>query len=263
MKLLLKIAFDGERFSGYQAQPDARTVQGTLTEAFETVFGEMVNVTGCSRTDAGVHAEGFVVCVEPVKTRGEWLKIPPSKIHRACRRALPDDISVLGAFITEDDSFHPRYSVLKKEYIYRIDDSYAPTPFTRGRALRLGRPLDGGAIERMARAAERFRGEHDFSSFMAAHSKITDPVRHVFDTGVSRDGDGLVTFSVSADGFLYNMVRIMTGTLLDAADGKIAPEDIEGIIAARDRSRAGATVPACGLYLKEVTYPFKTEWVAD
>ena len=129
MKLLLKIAFDGRNFHGFQAQPGKRTVQGLLTETLSSLFGERMNVTGCSRTDAGVHAECFVVAVEPAQTRRDWLKIPAEKFHRAANNVLPGDISVRGAFIISDDSFHPRYSVVKKEYVYRIDDSATPSPF--------------------------------------------------------------------------------------------------------------------------------------
>ena len=264
MKLLLKIAFDGSAYHGFQAQRSDVTVQGVLTERMSALFGEKMNVTGCSRTDAGVHALGFVVSVEPADPeRRDWFRIPVNKFHRAANNILPGDISVLGAFITEDDGFHPRYSVVKKEYVYRIHDSVTPSPFLRGRALEYGRALSDAEIEKMNDAARRFVGKRDFTSFMAAGSRITDATREVFSARVSRAGAGLVEFSVCADGFLYNMVRIMAGTLIGVAEGKISPDDAEGIVAARDRSAAGETLPPDGLYLKEVTYGETPEWRAD
>ena len=263
MKLLLKIAFDGAGFHGFQAQPSLRTVQGTLTEAMSSLFGEKMNVTGCSRTDAGVHAEGFVAALGPADGREDWLKIPVSKFHRAANNILPCDISVLGAFIVNEGDFHPRYSVVSKEYVYRISDSLTPSPFDAGRVFGYGKELTDGALAAMDEAASRFAGKHDFSAFMASGSKITDGVRTVFAANVRRADNGLVEFSVSADGFLYNMVRIMAGTLIDAAEGRIVPDDIDGIISSRDRSRAGATLPPDGLYLRRVTYPFEITWQAD
>ncbi len=262
MKLLLKIAFDGRNFHGFQAQPGKRTVQGLLTETLSSLFGERMNVTGCSRTDAGVHAERFVVALEPAQTRRDWLKIPAEKFHRAANNVLPGDISVRGAFIISDDSFHPRYSVVKKEYVYRIDDSATPSPFLYGRVFRAAHPINGAALAWMSDAAARFVGLHDFTSFMASGSKITDARRKVYSASVERRG-GLIEFHVSANGFLYNMVRIMAGTLLDAAEGRTEPADVGMIIASRDRSRAGATLPPDGLYLFDVTYPFALDWLAE
>lgn len=262
MKLLLKTAFDGKDFHGSQAQPGLRTVQGVLTETFSSLLGSPVNVTGCSRTDAGVHAEEYVVSVEPRDSSGDWLKIPPEKFYLAANNVLPGDISVSGAFIVDDDSFHPRYSVVGKEYVYRIYDSPVPSPFLKGRAYGYGRRISEKSVSDMDEAAKQFAGKHDFTSFMASGSKITDAVREVFSASVARRGD-LVEFSVYADGFLYNMVRIMAGTLIDVASGRTKCEDISGIIEARDRSRAGATLPPEGLYLKKVIYPFQITWLAD
>lgn len=262
MKLLLKVAFDGGKFHGFQFQPGWRTVQGVLTDTFSSLFGERMNVTGCSRTDAGVHAECFAVTIEPEARRSDWLRIPAEKFHRAANNVLPGDISVRGAFIIEDDGFHPRYSIVKKEYVYRFDDSVTPSPFLFGRVYRTARPITDEALSRMSDAAARFAGLHDFTSFMASGSKITDARREVFSAFVVRNG-GLIEFFVCADGFLYNMVRIMAGTLLDAAEGRIDPADVDGIIEARDRSRAGATLAPDGLYLHDVTYPFPIDWLAD
>lgn len=257
--------FDGEKFSGFQAQPGLRTVQGELTEKLSRLFAFPVMVTGCSRTDSGVHALGFCVTVHPKDeaTAGEsWCKIPVEKIARAANNIMPRDISVAGAFKVTDD-FHPRYSVVRKEYIYKMWDAPVMSPFMRGRALHLRHKITDEGLLRMKSAAERFVGKHDFASFMAAGSKITDTVRRVYSADVYRDSEGLICFSISADGFLYNMVRIMTGTLIDAAYGKISAEEITGIISLKDRAAAGETVPPDGLYLSRVFYPFDVDWRAE
>ncbi len=264
MKLLLKTAFDGRAFHGFQAQPDHRTVQGTLTQVLSELTGERVDVTGCSRTDAGVHARGFVVSVAPHGGKdGEWLKIPPEKFHRAANNVLPGDISVLGAFPVYDEDFHARYSVVKKEYVYVIRDSVTPSPFERGLVTEYGKSLSSEAVKRMNDGASHFLGRHDFTSFMAAGSKITDAVREVCSASVRRTSEDTVEFRVSANGFLYNMVRIMAGTLIDVAEGREEPDGIVSVISRRDRSFAGATLPPDGLYLESVEYPFPVCWLAE
>lgn len=257
LKILLKIMYDGADFHGFQTQPGLRTVQGELTERLSVLFGCPVAVTGCSRTDSGVHALGFCVTVQARDLRE--LTLPVSKICRAAAGVLPRDISVAGAFIVEDD-FHPRYSVVKKEYVYKIWDSAVMSPFMRGRALEYKRSISLEAEAKMRDAAKHFEGTHDFTSFMAQGSKIVDAVRTVYGTDIYRDGDGCLCFSVSADGFLYNMVRIMTGTLLAVAEGRLDGDSIPRIIECKDRKKAGETVAPHGLYLKEVTYPFPVEW---
>ena len=264
MKLLLKIKYDGAAFHGFQAQPFARNVQGTLTEKLTQLFAFPVAVTGCSRTDAGVHALGFVVSVEPKNEseRGEnWCRIPVSKIARAANNLLDPDICVIAA-AKAPDGFHPRYDAVGKEYIYRIHDSFIPDPFRRQRVMLYGKSLSAEKIALMNEASGHFVGRHNFTSFMASGSKITEPVRTVRSASVERADDEVV-FKVSADGFLYNMVRIMTGTLLAVAEGKITPDGIGEIINARDRSRAGETVCPNGLYLNEVFYKDAVMWEAD
>lgn len=265
MKLLLKIMFDGENFSGFQAQPGLRTVQGELTEKLSNLFAFPVMVTGCSRTDSGVHAFGFCVAVHPrdeEKARENWCRIPVEKVAVAANNRMPRDISVAGAFYVSDD-FHPRYSVVKKEYIYKMWDEAVMSPFMRGRALHLRHKVTDEGLLKMKSAAAHFVGEHDFAAFMAAGSKIKDTVRHVYGTDVYRDAEGLICFSVSADGFLYNMVRIMTGTLIDVACGKISADSITEIINSKNRAAAGETVPPDGLYLNKVFYPFDIDWQAE
>jgi len=249
--------YDGKGFHGFQAQPGLRTVQGELTEKLARLFGAPVMVTGCSRTDSGVHALGF--CVTAERQDKKDITLPVSKITHAAPGILPQDITVAAAAVV-DDEFHPRYSVVKKKYVYKIWDSHIVPPFMRGHVLEYKKHISDDAILLMKEAAEHFKGTHDFTSFMAQGSKIVDATRTVFETDVYRDSEGCLCFSVSADGFLYNMVRIMTGTLLSVAEGKVSPSDIPRIIENRDRNGAGETVPPQGLYLKEVTYPFPVNW---
>jgi len=249
VKYLVKIKYIGTAYCGFQCQKNAVAIQNVLTEAAESTFGCKTLVTGCSRTDAGVHALGFCATLEPERES----TIPPGRLHRAMNRYLPSDIAVVGACAVGDD-FHPRYSVIGKNYIYKIHDGACEDPFLRGRTMRYGKVIDERGLLKMKAAAEHFVGKHDFCTFMATGSKVVDTVRSVTDARVYRDDDGCVVFSVSADGFLYNMVRIMAGTLIDVAEGKTKPSDIPCIIAARDRKRAGVTAPPEGLYLNEVFY---------
>ena len=252
MKILLKISFLGTAYNGYQVQKNGPTIQQCLTEAARRVFSCECDIVGCSRTDSGVHANMFCATVSKKGTDTLISSIPVEKIPEAFCFYLPRDISVYCAEWV-DESFHARYGVKYKEYIYRISNRRCRDPFEEGRALSFSKLLSDADIERMSKAAEFYVGKHDFSAFMASGSKITDTVREVFYAEVKREGD-IITFRVAADGFLYNMVRIMVGTLLAVADGKIEPEDIEDIILSRDRRRAGSTAPAYGLYLNRVEY---------
>ena len=249
---MLYISFLGTNFCGYQIQKDRPTVQGTLCEAAQNVFGVKCDVTGCSRTDSGVHANMFCATVSESGKSGLHTTIPIDKIPIAFGTVLPQDVTVFYAKEVED-SFHPRYDVEYKEYVYRIYTSPVSNPFVADRSWHYPRGIDGAALERMMKAASRFVGKHDFAAYMASGSDIKDTVRTVFAAEVRRDGD-FVEFKVSADGFLYNMVRILTGTLIGVAEGRISPEDIDAITVSRDRKLAGVTAPARGLYLNRVVY---------
>ena len=255
MKLLLKLMYDGTAYHGFQYQPNAVSVQGVLTEKISAAFGFPCTVTGCSRTDSGVHALGYCAAVEPASGDvGEaWCSIPAGKVHRLLNMHLPDDISVIGACMTED-SFHPRYSAVSKEYIYLINDKPYPDPFKRNRAYHVKRPISDAGIELMNEAAGMLLGRHDFSGFMASGSSVKDTVRNLVRLDVQRRCDGEVVLTAAADGFLYNMVRILTGTLLDVASGKLSASDMKKILEKTDRSAAGFTAPAHGLYLNKVNY---------
>lgn len=252
MKILLRVAFLGKAYCGYQVQPNGITVQQMLNEAARDLFGYDCDIVGCSRTDSGVHANEFYVAVSKKGLGFIETSIPVEKIPQAISVRLPNDISVLSASVV-DDSFHPRYDVVYKEYIYQIWNGKARNPFLADRSWHCPKYIDDEALLRMQIAAKAFIGKKDFASFMAADSKIKDSVRTVMDASVKREGD-LITFRVSADGFLYNMVRIFTGTLVDVAYGRIDVNDIEKIISACNRKMAGTTAPPEGLFLNKVVY---------
>lgn len=244
---LAKIKYLGTDFHGFQVQPELRTVQGELNAALNQAFGLPCKVTGCSRTDAGVHANEFCVKVEcPGGT------IPADKLPIAVSRFLPNDLSL---FYAEEcaDEFHPRYDVKEKEYLYRIINSRIYDPFEFGRAWFVARPITDEGINRMNEVARHIIGKQDFATFMAEGSDIVDTVRTVTALTVEKKGD-LVEIRILADGFLYNMVRIIVGTLTEVAFGRFNPDDMPEIIASKDRSRAGMTAPADGLYLNQVKY---------
>lgn len=250
MKYLVRIRFVGSEFCGFQFQPGKRTVQGVLTDAFREMFACDCAVTGCSRTDSGVHAREFCITVEPHADGANV--IPPELFPQAAIRHMPRDISVISCEVVGDD-FHPRYDALGKEYIYKIYYSRTPDPFLNGRVWRIPRNISDVDVDAMDAAARLVVGERDFASFMASGSKITDTVRTVYRCCVERDGD-TVTLRISANGFLYNMVRIIAGTLAEVGEGKRAPEWITEVIAARNRAAAGRTAPPDGLYLNRVFY---------
>ncbi len=249
MKILLKISYLGTPYAGFQVQNNAPTVQSTLQDGVERVFGARYAVTGCSRTDSGVHADAFY-CTVDAEGYGGTLLQTPERIPDAMNAVLPDSIAVLEAREVPAD-FHPRYSVISKEYRYLIHNSRAKDPFLTERAYHYKRPLD---VALMQQAADHMVGEHDFAAFMASGSKVVDTVRCIHACQVERDGDR-VTVCISANGFRYNMVRIIVGTLIAVSERKLAPQDIPAVIESRDRSRAGSTAPAHGLYLHSVAYP--------
>jgi tRNA pseudouridine38-40 synthase len=247
VKYFAKIKYLGTNFHGFQVQPDKRTVQGELCLGLAEALGVPCKVTGCSRTDAGVHANEFCLTVE-----AEGATVPPEKLPLAVARFLPNDLSL---FYAEecDASFHPRYDVKEKEYLYRIINKPVYDPFDYGRAWFLPRKIDEKGIELMNEGAKEIIGKRDFSSFMSEGSDTEDTVRDVKALSVKKTGD-YIEIRISADGFLYNMVRIIVGTLTEVAFGRFSPSDIKKIIESKDRKKAGMTAPPEGLYLNRVTY---------
>ena len=249
MKYILKLKFLGTNFSGYQVQPGKRTVQSTLQDAIEKLFGTRYDVKGCSRTDSGVHANVFYATFElPENTTS----ITTERMPFAFNSVLPDDISVLDA-ATVDDDFHIRHNVHFKEYIYIINNSPIRDPFAHGRSYYYPKPIDDIGISKMNAAAECICGKHDFSCFMSSGSSVADTVRNVKHLTITKEKDNII-IHIAADGFLYVMVRIISGTLLDVGRGKLSLEDVKNTLESNNRSTAGPTLPACGLYLNYVEF---------
>lgn len=247
MKYFAKIKYLGTSFCGFQVQPCKRTVQAELAKAVSLATASQCRITGCSRTDAGVHANEFCVTLEC-----DSATVPPEKLPVAVARFLPKDLALYYATACED-GFHPRYDVKSKEYLYRIRNERIYDPFDFGRAWFFPRLLDERAIEEMRRAALSLVGTHDFSAFMSAGSDTIDTVRTVFYVDVSKHGSE-IDIKICANGFLYNMVRIIVGTLVEVGTGNKKASDITEILLSKDRKRAGATAPPEGLYLNRVNY---------
>lgn len=241
---ILTIAYKGTDYCGWQVQPNKPTVQETLQKAIEQTFGKEITLTGCSRTDSGVHAKGFVALA-----KGDNLPdIPMDALPYAINSVLPKNIAVLETKIAPE-GFHPRYDALGKEYVYYIRNSKIKDPFTEDTSWLFPRQID---IDVAKQLCGEFVGKQDFRSFMASGSKIIDTVREIKYFNAERQGEDVI-FTVAADGFLYNMVRIMVGTVAEKASGTKLP-DIKDIINGCDRSLAGTTAPAKGLFLNKVFY---------
>ncbi|MCH5191396.1 MAG: tRNA pseudouridine(38-40) synthase TruA [Oscillospiraceae bacterium] len=241
--LLLTLRYSGTAYHGWQIQPNGDTVQSRLAEAFRRIGGADENIIGCSRTDAGVHANMFCCNVRTECT------VPTEKIPDALNTYLPPDISVYDCREVPYE-FHARYDCKGKEYVYIIYNGKYRDPFYENRAMFYPYELDA---ELLNSAAKDYMGIHDFSAFCSSGTEVQDKTREIFDCSVERKGD-IIKFTVSGNGFLYNMVRIIVGTLLEIQQGKIEKDKIPFIIESKKRENAGATAPACGLYLNKVIY---------
>ena len=252
MKILLHLSFLGTHYCGYQIQPNGPTIQQKLNEATRALFGCECDIVGCSRTDSGVHANHFCATVAQKGTNRLQTTVPMDRIPVAIAQFLPEDIAVFRAELVEE-SFHPRYDVQYKEYCYRIWNRPARNPFLVDRAWHYPRPISDEVLADMNRAAALLCGTHDFAAYMASDSKIKETVRTIYAASVMHEGD-MIEFRVSANGFLYHMVRILMGTLISVAEGKLAPEEIVRVTESKDRRQAGITAPPHGLYLNRVVY---------
>lgn len=241
--LLLTISYDGSNYHGWQVQKNAVTVQEVFQNAVKKLFKQNIDIKGCSRTDSGVHANKYCVSFKADTD------IPCENIIMALNSYLPDDIAVLNCTDMYID-FHARYSVVKKEYVYIINNSKIRNPFLRNYAFWYRYDINADYLNEQAQA---FVGTYDYSGFCSANSGVEDTVRTVYSFEVSRKGD-MVYFKVSADGFLYNMVRIMVGTLLFVNEGKIKKDELKNVILSKNRKLAGKTAPPQGLYLNDVIY---------
>ncbi len=235
--------FDGRGFHGWQVQKNAVTVQQCVQDGVQRILGVRENIIGCSRTDSGVHANMFCCNIRTEKN------IDLTSFRRSLNAVLPDSIAVTD--ITEVPyEFHARYNCKRKEYEYLLFNADYMNPFYVGRALYYPYSLDEKLINDNAKD---FIGTHDFSAFCASGSSVEDKVRSVFSASFEKNGE-LASFKICADGFLYNMVRIIVGTLLDINSGKLPSGSVPEIINSLDRSRAGFTADGCGLYLNKVIY---------
>lgn len=243
MRVKLVVAYDGTNYCGWQLQPNGVTVEQKINEALTALLGEEIHVTGASRTDAGVHSLGNV-CVFDTDTR-----MPAEKICYALNQRLPEDIVVQDS-CEVPLSFHPRYAKSRKTYEYRILNRRFRLPVRRLDTYFYYYPLD---VERMDEAARLLEGEHDFRSFCAVNAQVKTTVRTIYSCSVRREED-IVIIRVTGSGFLYNMVRIIAGTLIRVGAGEVNPEQIAEILSARDRAAAGPTAPAHGLTMVGIDY---------
>ncbi len=244
MRIKLTIAYDGTNYHGFQCQTNGVAIQDVVNEACSDLFQTQIKTIGASRTDAGVHARGNVAVFD-VETR-----IAPSKIAFALNARLPEDIRIVESVQVPDD-WHPRYQATIKTYSYHIINRVHPDPLTRHMEMHLYYALDE---KKMDEASKYIIGEHDFLSFCSAGNSTATTVRTIYDAKVERDGDHVV-FTVTGNGFLYNMVRILAGTLMDIGQGRYEPSKMKDIIEAKDRKAAGPTAIAKGLVLEKIVYP--------
>ena len=241
--IALRLRYDGSRYHGWQVQKNAITVAQTMEEALAKVCGERVKLTGCGRTDAGVHALRYCANFHSDCT------VPVDRMPLALNSRLPDDIAVVDAVEVPDD-FNAIGSCVKKEYVYKILNSRIPDPFLADRVCFYPQRLD---ISLMQAAARAFEGTHDFKAVRSEGTQTKTTVRTVYWCRVEKDGD-LITVSICANGFLYNMCRAMVGTMVYASYGKLIPEEIPALLEKRDRRLTGPTMPPQGLYLNRVWY---------
>lgn len=242
-RILLTISYDGTNYSGWQKQKNAVTVQGEFDKACSTLFKTDVESIGASRTDAGVHALGQRAVID-VDT-----SIPAEKIPLALNPLLPDDIVVTHAEEVGAD-FNPRFNALKKTYEYSIYNAPFRNPLYRNYSEYVRCELD---LDSMRTACEAFVGEHDFRAFCASGNSSKTTVRTIYSLDIEKDGD-FIKIRVTGNGFLYNMVRIIAGTLIYVGEGRIAPDDLPEIIASGDRRKAGKTAGPSGLVLVKIMY---------
>lgn len=241
--ILLKIQYDGSKYSGWQRQTNAVTIQGTIEEAIEKLCGKYIETIGCSRTDSGVHAREYILNFHIES------KMPPDKYQPALNGILPEDIVVLNSKEVNED-FHARYSSKGKKYSYYILNRNYPCAINRKYVYHYKNPL---SIDLMKECSEYLIGTHDFSAFKNSGSSIINNIRTINSIDITKKED-LLEISIEGNGFLYNMVRIIVGTFIEVGIGKMKPNYINTILESKDRNLAGITIPAKGLFLEKVFY---------
>ena len=242
-RIMLTVAYDGTNYCGWQIQPSGETIEGVLNRELSRLLQEEIRVIGASRTDSGVHAKG-AVAVFDTETR-----IPPEKISYAVNKSLPEDIRVVGSREVSRE-FHPRKTNCRKTYEYRIRHDAFPMPTERLYTHWVHTALD---VDKMREATSYLIGRHDFASFCGTGAQVKSTVRTLTGIDIWRDGD-IVTIRVKGEGFLYNMVRIIAGTLIQVGNGQYPPERVKKILDACDRSVSGPTAPAHGLTLMGIEF---------
>ncbi len=247
MRVLLRVEYKGTEYCGWQRQKNGTSVQAVLASAVKKVTGEESGMHGSGRTDAGVHALGQAVHFDTHTT------IPMNKLPMALNAHLPSSVRVLSAQEVAPN-FNARFDAVSKTYLYKMYCAPVSSPLKEGLCAFVHKKPD---MERMHRAAKYILGEHDFKCFQASGGHVKTTVRTIFSLTITENDDE-ISFEVTGNGFLYNMVRIMVGTLYYVGIGKLEPEDVEKIIVSGKRDMAGKTMPPEGLYLKQVCYPFET-----
>lgn len=242
-RVMIYVAYDGTNYHGWQLQPECITIEGKLNEALSNLLNTDIKVIGASRTDAGVHAMGNVAVFDTVS------RIPADKFPYALNERLPEDIRVLEGKEV-DINFHPRKCDTKKTYEYHILNTQFEIPIKSRYTYHVYSKLD---LELMNKAARYIEGEHDFTSFCSVNTQSDTRIRTIYNLDITKENDEII-ISVSGNGFLYNMVRIIAGTLIEVGKGKLTPDSIKEIIDAMDRTKAGPTAPAKGLLLKKYEF---------
>ncbi len=242
MRILLTVSYDGTSYVGWQRQKNGVSVQEVIENAITKLTGEKVSLIASGRTDAGVHAEGQVAHFDT------FSKVPPEKFYLAINSFLPNDIRILSSAIA-DDNFHARYSAKRKSYVYKFYLSTVVLPLKDRYATRI-ETFDEKSAQSVL---DKIVGTHDFKCFLSSGSEVKTTVRTIYSATVKRQGDD-VTLEVTGNGFLYNMVRIIAGTVLAVCENKITSFDVESALISGDRNAVGKTAPAKGLCLKSVEY---------
>lgn len=242
-RILLVIEYDGTNYCGWQKQPSVKTIQGEIEDAIFRSIGEKVEIFGSGRTDAGVHGLNQTAHFDLASP------VPITKLKDILNNVLPADIVIKSAEEVEEE-FHARFSIKRKCYLYKIYNGEEKKAFLANRMAWIRKPLD---VDLMKKASKLLIGEHDFQGFCSANTCTSSFVRTIYDIKISQIEEQIFV-EVCGNGFLYNMVRIIVGTLVDYSLGKLSIEDIKLALKKGDRAKAGQTMPACGLYLKDTMY---------
>ena len=243
-RIRIVVAYDGTNYCGWQIQPNGITIEEILNRQISKLTGEDIRIIGASRTDSGVHALGNVAVFDTSA------RMPGEKISYALNQRLPEDIRIQMSKEVEPD-FHPRYRNSRKTYEYRILNKKFPVPTKRLYSHFTYLPLD---VEKMRKAGEYLLGEHDFKSFCGAGAQVKTTTRTIYSCEVEKDGNDIITIRVTGNGFLYNMVRIIAGTLIRVGGGEMLPDEMPQILGRKDRTAAGPTAPAHGLTMMGIEY---------